>query len=125
MPQLPNPLSVTAAVGSQWPQGYQLFNDDGTLMNIATKTFEFVVRSDPAQAGTVTPLIVVKSTGATAAGYITVTTATSSLLVVLSATATAALSQQQYYYTLWMDPGLPDATALVSGTFYADYVAAA
>lgn len=115
---------MVAAVGSQINQTYQLINDDGTLMNITNKTFEFVIRSDPSQANAVTPLVSVNSTTSTSAGFITVTTLTSTLLVSVSASAMAGLTQQQYYYTLWMDQGLADATALVNGTLFAEFVAA-
>lgn len=124
MPALPNQVQANAAAGSQWVQTYTLQNDDGSLMNITSKTFEFVVRpstSDKTQPA----MIAVNSTAANAQGYITVTTATATLQVVLSPTATALLGQAAYPYSLWMDPGLPDATDLVVGTFFCQLVAAA
>ena len=123
MGTLPNAVSVVAAIGSQWNQSYQLLNDDGTLMNISNKIFEFVVRTDPSQSSATTPLIRVSSVSATSSGSITVTTGTSTVLASLSPTAMALLSAGQYYYALWMDQDLPDATALVSGTLFASLTA--
>lgn len=124
MPALPNQLQVNAAAGSQWVTTYQLQNDDGTLMAISGKTFEFVIRPNPSD--TAEPaMVAVNSTASTAQGYITVTTATSTVQVVLSPTATALLGQGARPYTLWMDPGLPDATALVDGICFSNLVAAA
>lgn len=121
MPTLPNQLNITVAAGSQWPQGYQVQNDDGTLVNLAGATFEFVVR--PSTTDTTEPALVsVNSTASNAQGYITVTLATSSLLVVLSPTATSLLGQSAYPYSLWMNPGTPAATDLVNGTSYCTLV---
>ncbi|MER6350657.1 hypothetical protein ABT186_02075 [Streptomyces sp. NPDC001634] len=124
MPALPNQVQANAAAGSQWVQTYTLQNDDGTLMAITGKTFEFVIRPNTSDK-TQPALVAVKSTGATAQGYITVTTGTSQVQVVLSPTATALLGQSAYPYSLWMDPGLPDATDLVVGLFFCQLVAAA
>lgn len=121
---LPNAISLLAPVGSQLNQSYQLLNDNGTLMNITNKTFEFVIRTDPSQTGVSTPVASVNSTVSTASGFITVTTNTSTLLVTVSATVMKTLTQQQYFYTLWMDQNLADATALVTGTLFAEFVAA-
>ncbi|WP_157536205.1 hypothetical protein [Kitasatospora mediocidica] len=124
MPTLPNQLNTTSAAGSQWATTYTLQNDDGTLMNIVGKSFEFVVR--PSTTDVAEPaLVAVNSTTATAQGYITVTPSTSTVQVVLSPTATALLGQSAYPYSLWMDPGLTDATDLVVGTFFSSLVAAA
>lgn len=124
MPVLPNQVQANAAAGGQWVQTYTLENDDGTPMNINGKTFEFVVR--PSVTDTAEPAkVAVNSTAATAQGYITVTANTSTVQVVLSPTATALLGKSASPYTLWMDPGLPDATALVVGTFFTSLVAAA
>lgn len=116
---LPNAISISAAVGSQLNQSYQLQNSDGTLMNINGKIFEFNIRNDPLEAKSVTPLVSVTSTASTAAGTITVNTLTSTVLVSVTATAMAGLAQNQYTYTLWMDQNLADATALVAGTLAA------
>ena len=124
MANLPNAVSIVAAIGSQFNQTYQLLNDDGSTMNITGKIFEFIIRTDPIQSGISTPAASVTSTASTASGTITVTVSTATLLVSVSALATALLSQQQYFYTLWMDQGLSDATALVSGTFFAELTAA-
>lgn len=124
MPALPNQVQATAASGSQWVETYVLQNDDGTLMNITGKTFEFVIRPN-ASDHTVPALVAVNSTSSTAQGYITVTTASSTVQVVLSPTVTTLLGQGARPYTLWMDPGLPDATALVAGMFFSNLVAAA
>jgi hypothetical protein len=124
VPALPNRLNTTSAAGSQWAWSYQLQNDDTTLMNITGKSFEFVIR--PTVADVTEPaLIAVNSTASNAQGYITVTPSTSTVLVVLSPTATALIGANSYPYALWMDPGLPDATNLVGGTFFSSLVAAA
>jgi len=123
MPALPNQLNTTSAAGSQWVTTYTLQNDDGTLMNITGKTFEFVVR--PSTTDVTEPaLVAVNSTTAGAQGYITVSPSTSTVQVVLSPTATALLGQSSYPYSLWMDPGLTDATDLVVGTCFSTLVAA-
>ena len=124
MPVLPNQVQALGAAGSQWVQSYTLQNDDGTPLNITGKSFEFVIR--PSTTDHTAPAMVsVNSTAATVQGYITVTTLTSTVQVVLSPTATTLLGASAYPYTLWMDPSLPDATALVVGTFYSSLVSAA
>lgn len=115
---LPNTSSLTESVGSTLTNVYTLKNDDGTLMNLTGKTFEFTIRTDPAQASSVTPLIKVNSGTSTGSGSITVDTVASQVTVTITATAMAALSQTQYSYTLWMDQGLADATAMVAGTLF-------
>lgn len=119
MGNLPNAISLSVAVGSQLNQTYQFKNDDGSLMNITGKVFEFVIRSDPSEAHVVTPVAVVTSSASTSAGTITVDTATSTILVSVSALAMANLTQKSYVYTLWMDQNLSDATAMVNGTLFA------
>ena len=101
-----------------------MFNDNGTLMNITNKTFEFVIRTDPIQTSVSTPVASVSSVSSTASGFITVNTGTSTVLVTVSPSAMSNLTQQGYVYTLWMDQNLPDAAALVSGTLFAEFVAA-
>lgn len=125
VPTLPNQVNVSDCVaGSQWVETYVLQNDDGTLMNIVGKTFEFVIR--PSTSDTAQPaMVAVNSTASNVQGYITVTTATSTVQVVLSPTATSLLGQCADPYSLWMDKGLPDATDLVVGTFFSNLVAAA
>ncbi|MFE2712228.1 hypothetical protein ACFXKI_09620 [Streptomyces mirabilis] len=124
MPSLPNQINSTAAAGSQWVQTYAIQNDDGSVTDITNKTFEFVIR--PHTTDTAQPaMVAVNSTAANAQGYITVTTATATLQVVLSPTTTGLLQRSANPYTLWMDPGLPDATALVVGTFFTSQIAAA
>ena len=45
MPTLPNHLNINSlAAGSQWTCGYQLQNDNGTILDITGATFEFVIR---------------------------------------------------------------------------------
>lgn len=124
MPILPNAAPAFATSGGQWATGYTFYNDDDTLMNLAGKTFEFVVRPTVSDA-TEPAQISVNSTTAGAQGYITVTLATSSILVVLSPTATALLGQSNRPYALWMDPGQTDATPVVVGLMNSQLVAAA
>lgn len=122
MPTLPNQLNISSqAAGSQWTQGYLLQNDDGSILNIAGATFEFVIR--PNSADTTTPaLVAVNSTASTVQGYITVTVATATLIVVLSPTATGLLGQSAYPYSLWINPGTVNATDLVTGTSFCKLV---
>jgi len=116
VPQIPLPLPwVTFSnPGSQWSYSFQVQNDDGTLMNIIGKTFELVIRTDQRTSGT--PAATINSTSSTASGTITVNTATSTVVATLNPVATSALvANTTYSLTLWMDPGLSDATALVNG----------
>lgn len=124
MALLPNPASITAAVGSQLVMTYVLKNDDDTLMNIVGKTFEFSVRTDPSQTTSTAPLFSVSSTASTSSGTILVTAGTSTVQVIVNSAAMALLTQASYYYTLWMDPGLADQTAQVNGTLFAQFTAA-
>ena len=120
MPTLPNTFSIQMGIGSQWQQSYALQNSDGSLFNTAGKIFEFVVRNDPSESASITPAIKVTTT-AGAQGQITVSGST--VTVTLAPTATAALSQKTYSYALWMDQGLSDATAWVTGTAFASLIA--
>lgn len=114
MPQL---WAANGSAGSQWVQSFTLTNDDGTLMNIVGKAFEFVIRASATDTSP-TPLAKVSSSAATAQGYITVTTATSSVQVVLSPTTTAGIPSAGPWHALWMDPGLADQTEILYGPFY-------
>ncbi|NUQ95272.1 MAG: hypothetical protein HOY79_01475 [Streptomyces sp.] len=114
---MPPLWAANATAGSQWVTSFTLTNDDGTLMSIVGKSFEFVVRASATDTSP-TPLAKVTSSSATAAGYITVSTATSSLQVVLSPTATSGIPPTGSWHSLWLDPGLPDATLHLSGPFY-------
>lgn len=122
---LPNQVNAQAASGSQWSVTYTLTNDDGSVMAITGKTFEFVVR--PSVTDTTEPAEVsVNSTAANAQGSMTVNTAAGTVQVVLNPAATQLLATSGGGpYSLWMDPGLPDATCLVTGTFYVQQVPAA
>lgn len=117
MPALPNQVNAQAVAGSVWDCAYQLYNDDGTLMDITTKTFELAVRATVTDTSP-SPLVSVGSQQATANGYIAVNTGTSTVTVLLSPVATALLGRGARPYGLWMNPGLVDATDLVTGTFY-------
>ena len=118
MPALPNHFNINSlAAGSQWTCGYQLQNDNGTLLDPTGATFEFVLRPTASDI-TAPALVSVNSTAATTQGYITVTVATATLIVVLSPTATALLGQSTLPYSLWMNPGTPSATDFVAGTSF-------
>ena len=120
MPGLPQQVQINVAAGSQWPQGYQLLSN-GTPADISGATFEIVIRpntSDTTEPG----LVSVNSTASTAQGYITITVDTATLMVVLSPTATALLGQSAYPYALWMNPGTPSQTDLVTGTSFCQLV---
>jgi hypothetical protein len=116
---LPNFFPAVAAIGSQWAQDYQVTNDDGSLTDLTNKTFELVVRNTKTNA----VILLVNSTASTSAGTITVTTSTSTLQVILTPAATDLLTEYGANYTLWMDPNLTDAVALVAGVFYGRTVA--
>ena len=120
MPALPQQVQINVAAGSQWPQGYQLLSG-GVPADIAGATFEFVIR--PSTSDTTEPgLVSVNSTASSAQGYITVTVDTATLMVVLSPTATTLLGQNAYPYALWMNPGTPSQTDLVTGTSFCQLV---
>jgi hypothetical protein len=119
---LPNRVQINVAAGSQWSQGYQLQNDDGTIFDITGIEFRFVVR--PTTTDSNEPALVsVDSNASTAQGYITVTVDTATLLVVLSPTATTLLGQSVYPYSLWMAPGTAAQTDLVQGVSFCTLVA--
>lgn len=122
MSGLPNQVQINVAAGSQWSQGYQLQNDDGSIFNITGMAFEFVIR--PNASNVAEPAMVsVNSTASSAQGYITVTVETATLLVVLSPTATALLGQSVNPYSLWMNPGTSSQTDLVQGASFCVLVA--
>lgn len=123
MPTLPNNYTITAAAASEWATSFTIYNDDGTLADITNKTFEFVVRNRLGSSGKVT--FSVNSTSSTASGTVTVDVPSATVQVVLTPAATASVVEGGGPYTLWMNPGLADATALVTGTFYSNPVAAA
>lgn len=116
---LPNFFNAVAAIDSQWSQVYVITNDDGSLATITNKTFELVVRDGTTGAVTFS----VNNTASTSAGNIVVTSSAASLQVILTPTATSLLREWGSNYTLWMDPNLNDATALVAGVFYGRTVA--
>lgn len=118
----PQPYNTIGYLGSQWATTFQFFNSDGSLMNITGKTFEYVLRISTKSTGT--PALYVSSVSSTANGSITVTTATSSILVVITPTGMNTLTSPAVYAaTLWMDPGLTDATVMANGSFNVEGVA--
>lgn len=119
MPAFPQQLTAYSAASSQWTAGYTLTNDDSTPMDLSTATFEMVIR--PNTSNTAQPATVVVTTTPGAQGYITITGNTA--LVVVEPAATALLGQGPWAYALWLNPGTPNATDLVSGTFFSQLVA--
>lgn len=113
---MPELWAANADAGFQWVESFTLTDDDGNLMNIVGRSFEFVVRASRTDTSP-TPVAKVSSSGATAQGYITVTAATSSLQVVLSPTATAGIPPTGAWHSLVMDPG-PAQSLQLSGPFY-------
>lgn len=114
----PQPYNTIGYPGSLWAATFQFLNSDGSLMNITGKTFEWVLRTSTAQTGT--PALSVNSSGATANGSIVITTSTSSILITLTPVGTATLlANTAYAATLWMNPGLTDATVMTNGAFNA------
>lgn len=118
---LPNNYTIVTALGSQWSSIFTIYNDDGTLANLTNKTFEFVVRDRLGQPGTV--LFSFTAAAPNAYGSMTVNTVNSTIQVVVNPAATALITEGGGPYTLWMDQNLSDATALVTGVFYANPVA--
>lgn len=119
---LPTNYTIVTAAGSQWTAIVTVQNDDGTLANITGKSFELVVRSatspNPNVIGAIGATIFsVNNSSSTANGTIFVTASTSQVQVIVTATAVNLLTQGGGMYTLWMDPGLADATALLTGQF--------
>lgn len=118
---LPNNYTAVASSGSSWSVTFTVQNEDGTPVDITNKTFEFVVRNRLTTVGTV--LFSVSSTATNQYGGIVVNVETASVQVVLTPTATTSVPEGGGPYTLWMDPNLSDATALVTGMFYTNLVA--
>lgn len=111
---LPLPWTASSPQGSQWT--YTFTTTNGLPASITGKTFELVLRPDPRSTGT--PSAVINSSAPTGQGSITINTSAVTVTAVLSPTATSALqADTTYAATLWMDPGLTDATALVVGLF--------
>lgn len=121
MPLLPNNYTIVTAADSQWSAVFTVNNDDGTLTDLTNKTFEMVIRDRLGGAGTV--LTSVDSITSTADGTIIVNLITSSFEVILTPAAVNTVTNGGAPYTVWMDPNLSDATALVTGTIYVNPVA--
>jgi len=118
---LPNNYTIVSAAGSQWSALFTVYNDDGTLADLTNKVFEFVVRDRLSTAGRV--IFSFTSASANSYGSMTVNTVNSTVQVVVTPAATTLITEGGGPYTLWMDQGLSDATALVTGTFFANPVA--
>lgn len=118
---LPNNYTIVTVAGSQWSSIFTIYNDDGTLANLTNKVFEFVVRNRLGSPGTV--LFSFTSTIPNAYGSMTVDVTNSTVQVIVNPAATALITEGGGPYTLWMDQNLPDATALVTGVFFANPVA--
>lgn len=118
---LPNNYTIVTALGSQWSTVVTVYNDDGTLADINSKVFEFVVRDRLGSPGTV--LFSFTSTTPNAYGSMVVDTTASTVQVTVNPAATSLITEGGGPYTLWMDQNLTDATALLTGTFFANPVA--
>ncbi|MFE2850571.1 hypothetical protein ACFXJO_05485 [Streptomyces lavendulae] len=123
MPDLPLRWRTATVAGVQWAANFKLLNDDGTRMDISSKTFEFVIRPSSADV-TVPPLIKATPTP-TAQGYLTVDSVAATIQVVLTPAATTLLGTGCRPFALWMDPGQVDQICLVEGPFYSRLVPAA
>jgi hypothetical protein len=119
---LPNNYTIIAASGSQWSALFTIYDDDGTLTDITGKVFELVVRDRLSTVGRV--IFSVNNTASTAYGTIITDVINSTVEVIVNAAATALVVEGGGPYTLWMDQNLADATALVTGTFFANPIAA-
>lgn len=111
---LPNYYTVISSQGSLWSAVFTLQNDDGTPMDITGKSFEFVARPAVTNRST-PPKVQVSNTASTVQGTITVNLVASTVEVIVTASANTGWTGG--VYTLWMDPGLPDATALAQGPY--------
>jgi hypothetical protein len=118
---LPNNYTIVTASGSQWSSIFTIYNDDGTLADLTNKVFEFVVRDRLGVSGRVT--FSVNSTASTAYGTIIPNLVNSTVQVIITPAATSLVVEGGGPYSLWMDQGLSDATALVTGTFFTNPVA--
>lgn len=118
---LPNNYTVVTALGSQWSALFTIYNDDGTLADLTNKIFELVVRDRLGRSSRVT--FTVNSTASTTYGTIIPNITNSTIQVIVTPAATSLVVEGGGPYTLWMDQGLSDATALVTGTFFANPVA--
>lgn len=121
MALLPNTYTIVTAADSQWSGVFTVQNDDGTNADLTNKTFEMVIRDRLGGVGVV--LASVSSTASTADGTIIVNLLSSSLEVILTPSAVNTVTSGGAPYTLWMDPNLSDATALVAGIIYVNPVA--
>lgn len=121
MALLPNNYTIVTAADSQWSGVFTVQNDDGTNADLTNKTFEMVIRNRLGDVGVI--LASVTSTASTVDGTIIVNLQNSTLQVILTPTAANTVTSGGAPYTLWMDPALPDATALVTGIIYVNPVA--
>ena len=121
MALLPNNYTIVTAMDSQWSGVFTVTNDDGSLTDLTNKTFEFVIRNRLGSVGTV--LASVNNTAGAANGTIVVDLTKSTVEVILNPVAVNTVTNGGAPYTLWMDPSLSDATALVTGTIYVNPVA--
>lgn len=121
MPLLPNNYTIVTAADSQWSGVFTVTNDDGSLADLTNKTFEFVIRDRLGSSGKV--LASVSAAASTANGTIIVNLTQSTVEVILNPVAVNTVTNGGAPYTLWMDQGLSDATALVTGTIYVNPVA--
>jgi hypothetical protein len=118
---LPNNYTIVTAQNSQWSAVFTIYNDDGTLANITNKVFEFIVLN---RISTVSnTLFSFSSVGFSLYGSMVVNTTNSSVQVIVNPAATNLLGEGGGPYTFWMDPNLPDQTALVTGVFLTQPVA--
>ena len=122
MAVLPNNYTIVTAAGAEWSATVTIYNDDGTLADITNKTFEMVARNRLNTVGVV--LFTVTSIATGVYGGITVNVANSAAQVILAPAATATIVEGGAPYTLWMNPSLPDAEALLTGILYANPIAA-
>lgn len=118
---LPNNYTIITAAGSQWSTVVTIYNDDGTLADISSKTFEFVLRDRLNSVGGV--IFSFTNTAPNAYGQMVVNTVNSTVQVVVNPAATLIVTEGGGPYTLWMNQNLPDATALLTGILYANPVA--
>lgn len=97
-----------------WSAKFALQNDDETPMNITGKSFTFVARPTVTNRSA-PPQVEVNSAFSTAQGEINIDLLSSTIEVVVTSSANSGWSGGTF--TLWMNPNLADATALVQGPY--------
>ena len=118
---LPWTLTMPAGSLQEWEIGFTTSGSSGPVgpYPISGHTWEYVVRTSPADNGT--PLIDITTSG-NSQGILIVTASTtlSQVLITLYPAATQGLAAGQYFHTLWQDPGTSAAYTWFTGNLVID-----